>query len=236
MNRTFVALIVMSLAIPATAAPPLPHNRTSKLSAFYNVNRAGQTIGEIKETLEIMSGQYRLESTTIPVGVLAVFVKENIKQTSSGTHSASGFRPQQFSYHRTKKTSKNIDAHFDWSSQTATFNFDGKTESQPLPKQLQDRLSLAYQFHYWPKGKNKLVLPISNGKGITEYTVVRAGEETLTVPAGRFQTTRFTRARTADDDGITVWVSHKLAAPIKITVEEDKGVLTDQVLTRIMSE
>ena len=232
----FASLILPSLAAPALAAPPAPSARSSKLSTVYSVNRAGQAIGEIKETLEITAGQYRLESATIPVGVLAVFVKETIKQNSSGTHGASGFRPEQFSYHRTNKTSKNLDARFDWGSQTATFNFDGKTESQPLPKQLQDRLSLAYQFRYWPKGKDRLVLPISNGKSITEYTIVRAGEEMLTVPAGRFQTTRYTRQLTPDDDGITVWVSSKLAAPIKITVEEKKGVYTEQVLTRVMSE
>ena len=230
MNRLLAALLLIGLATPAYAA------NTSKLSAVYSVNRAGQAIGEIKETLEITHGRYRLESTTIPVGVLAVFVKETIKQMSSGTHGVGGFRPQQFSYQRSTKPSKNLDARFDWERQTATFNFDGKTESQPLPEQLQDRLSLAYQLRHWPKGQENLRLPVSNGKGITEYTVLRVGEEMLSVPAGNFHTTRYTRERTPEHDGITVWVSDQLAMPIKIIVEEKKEVKTEQVLTRVTSE
>jgi hypothetical protein len=230
MKRLFATLFWIVLITPALAA------NSTKLSAEYSVTRAGQAIGEIKETLEIAGGQYRLESTTIPVGVLAIFVKETIKKVSSGTHDSAGFHPQQYSYQRSAKPKKNLEAHFDRERQTATFNFDGRTESQPLPEQLQDLLSLGYQLRYWPKAQDSLQLPVSNGKKITEYNLLRAGEETLSVPAGNFHTTRYTRARSADDDGITVWLSDKLAAPIKITIEEKKGAQTEQVLTRVTSE
>lgn len=230
MKRLLITALLLGLAAPALAA------NNVKLSAEYSVTRSGQAIGEIKETLEIASGQYRLESTTIPVGVLAVFVKETLKKTSSGTHDSSGFHPQQYSYQRSAKPNKNLDAHFDRVKQTASFNFDGRTETQPLPEQLQDLLSLGYQLRYWPKEQDSLRLPVSNGKKITEYLLQRAGEEQLSVPAGSFHTTRYTRERSADSDGITVWVSDKLAVPIKITIEEKKGAQTEQVLTRVTSE
>ena len=77
---------------------------------------------------------------------------------------------------------------------------------------------------------------MSNGKKITTYNLVRGVEETITVPAGSFLSTRYTRELSADDEGISVWYSEKLAAPIKIIVEEKKGVLTEQVLLRVTSE
>lgn len=230
MKRLFTALLLIGFAIPALAASG------AKLSAEYSVTRAGQAIGEIKETLAIADGQYRLESTTVPVGVLAIFVKEVITQISSGTHDGNGFQPRQFSYRRSAKPSKNLEARFDWEGKAAHFDFDGKSESHALPEQLQDRLSLGYQLRYWPKAQDSLRLPVSNGKKITEYNLVRGGEEMLSVPAGSFHTTRYARERTPDSDGITVWVSDKLAAPIKITIEEKKGAHTEQVLTRVTSE
>ncbi len=233
MNRLLAALLLFACAVPALAASEA---KGSKLSVTYSISRAGQAIGEIKETLEIAKGKYRLESTTIPVGVLAIFVKETIKKVSSGTLDSAGFRPQQYSYRRSAKPKKNLDAQFDWGKKTATFNFDGKSEAQALPEQLQDLLSLGYQLRYWPKGQDSLRLPVSNGKKITEYDLLRSGEEQLNVPAGSFRTTRYTRERTADDDGITVWVSDKLAAPIKITITEKKGAHTEQVLTRVTGE
>ena len=230
MNRLLAAVFLTLLITPALAA------NGSKLKATYSITRAGQAIGEISETLEIAKGEYRLESTTIPVGVLAIFVKDIIKQTSSGLHDSQGFHPQQFSYRRSTKPQKSLDASFDWEKHTATFNFDGKTESQALPEHLQDLLSLGYQLRFWPKAQDSLRLPVSNGKKITEYALVRGGEELLTVPAGRFNTTRYARERTPEHDGITVWVSDKLAAPIKVTIVEKKGAQTDQVLTRVTSE
>jgi hypothetical protein len=230
MNRLLAALFLTILITPALAA------NGTKLKVTYSITRVGQAIGEINETLDIAKGQYRLESTTIPVGVLAIFVKDIIKKTSSGAYDSLGYHPQQYSYQRSTKPQKNLDAHFDWKKHTATFNFDGKTESQALPEQLQDLLSLGYQLRFWPKAQDTLRLPVSNGKKITAYDLQRAGEEMLTVPAGRFQTTRYTRPYSPDHDGITVWVSDKVAAPIKVAIEEKKGIETEQVLTRVTSE
>ena len=230
MKLRFALLCLLLLNLPAWAASP------SKIHSVYSITRAGQAIGEIQETLTLSPGHYRLESSTIPVGVLAIFVKDTITQTSSGMYDETGFHPQQYTYQRSTKPQKNLDARFDWEKKTALFHFDGKSESHAMPEQLQDRLSLAYQFRYWPKAQDTLRLPVSNGKKITAYDLVRVGEETITVPAGRFLSTRYKRELSADDEGISVWYSEKFTAPIKIIVEEKKGVLTEQVLLRVTSE
>ncbi len=229
-NRLLTALLCLGLTLPALAASP------TKLNVSYSITRAGQPIGEIQEVLEINGGNYRMESITKSVGVLAVFLKETITEISAGTIDANGFHPQQYTYRRNAKPGKNAEAKFDPEKQTATFNFSGKTESEALPSLLQDRLSLGYQLRYWPKAQSSLTLPVSNGKGITDYLVQRSGEETVSVPAGKFQTTRYTRERTKDHDGVSVWVNDRIAAPIKIVIIEKKGAQTEQVLTRVTSE
>jgi len=229
--KTLLALSMLCAAsLPALAA------EANKINAQYSVSRAGQPIGEINDTLQLNQGQYQLESTTMAVGVVAVFVKEVITQISLGHYDAEGFHPQQFQYLRSTKPQKNLDARFDWKSKTATFHYDGKTETQPLPAQLQDRLSLGYQLRYWPKDLDSQTLPVSNGKTIHEYFIKREGEEMLSVPAGKFNTTRYTRERTKEQDGITVWVSPQAPVPIKIVVEEKRGAVNEQVLTRLTSE
>ena len=110
------ALLLLGLNSAALADNP-----TSKLQATYSITRAGQAIGEVSETLAISKGQYRLESTTIPVGVLAVFVKDVIKKTSSGRYDRLGFHPEQYTYQRSTKPKKNLEATFDWKKQTNLF-------------------------------------------------------------------------------------------------------------------
>ena len=233
MNFKYCLTALLLLGYSSTT---LAEDSTSKIHAAYSITRAGQAIGEVSETLAIAKGQYQLDSTTIPVGVLAVFVKDVIKKTSAGMYDRLGFHPEHYTYQRSTKPKKNIQAQFDWKKQTATFQYDGKTETQALPQHLQDLLSLGYQLRHWPKPQDTLQLPVSNGKKISEYQLTRVGEETVTVPAGTFQATRFMRALTPDDDGITVWVSDQVAAPVKIIYEEKKGILTEQVLIRITSE
>ena len=100
MKYRFAALLLCLLSLPAWAA------NSSKVASVYSVMRSGQAIGEIHETLTITPGHYRLESSTIAVGVLAVFVKETITQTSSGLCDETGFHPQQYTYQRSNKPQK----------------------------------------------------------------------------------------------------------------------------------
>lgn len=228
MLRCFLISIVMLLATNGAQA--------AQFNAVYNVMRAGQVVGEAHETFINKGNEYRLESKIAPLGIVAVFVKETFRQTSSGQISAKGLRPQEYAYERSQNSDKNIRAQFNWDTKTATFQFDGKTETQPLPPMLQDRLSLFYQFKYWPKNKSSLRIPMSNGKGISDYVIVRGPEETLNLPAGQFRAIRYTRERTQDDDGVSVWMSDKYPAPVKIVIDGRKGERTEQVLVRVTQD
>lgn len=207
-----------------------------KLTLTYDVARAGQPIGETRETFERANHRYRIESIAKPKGVAAIFIADTFRMVSEGEFSDTGLRPLHFEYHRSTKPNKAILSDFDWTTNTLTARFEGKTETQPLPGHAQDRLSALYQLRYWPKAESESLMAVSNGKNIREHRYKRTGEETLTVPAGTFHTVRYARERTPDDDGIAIWMSEQLPAPIKIVIDEKKGAQNEQVLTAYQRE
>lgn len=207
-----------------------------KFTLTYSVARAGQSIGETRETFEHHNGHYRIESVATPKGLAAVFIAGNFRMVSEGEIGETGLRPLHFEYQPSAKPRKAILTTFDWAAKTLTAAFDGRNEPSPLPDAAQDRLSALYQLRFWPKSLDEAQLAISNGKNVKEHLYKRSGEETLTTPAGTFHTTRYARERTPDDDGITLWVSDKLPAPIKIVIDEKKGAQNEQVLTGFQRE
>ena len=220
-----IALLILPLA-QAWAAP-------TQSTFTYNITQGKEIIGEVQETLSIDAQRYQLESKTTPQGVAAVFVKDMITMKSEGGYSAQGLRPERFEFRRSAKPKKDATALFDWAAKTAEFSYEGKTESQALPEQLQDRLSALYQFRFLSKPAKTFTLPVSNGKKIENQLFKYQGEETLTLPIGKLKALRFVRERTPDDDGIAIWISEQYAAPVKIVVTSKKGNQTEQVLKRV---
>ena len=220
-----IALLILPLA-QAWAAP-------TQSTFTYNITQGKEIIGEVQETLSIDAQRYQLESKTTPQGVAAVFVKDMITMKSEGGYSAQGLRPERFEFRRSAKSKKDATALFDWAAKTAEFSYEGKTESQALPEQLQDRLSALYQFRFLSKPAKTFTLPVSNGKKIENQLFKYQGEETLTLPIGKLKALRFVRERTPDDDGIAIWISEQYAAPVNIVVTSKKGNQTEQVLKRV---
>lgn len=208
-----------------------------KLTTVYSVTRDGQDVGETRETFERSNGHYRIESIAKPKGLAAIFIPGNFRIVSEGEITEAGLHPLHFENHPGAKPHKAVLSDFDWAGKALIAHFEGKTESQPLPDASLDRVSALYQLRYWPKNANEMQLAITNsGKNVKAYLYKRSGDEQITTPAGTFHTTRYTRERTPDDDGITIWVSDQLAAPIKIVIDEKKGAQNEQVLTGFQRE
>lgn len=223
--KTLCGLLLASTLLPVVAAPV-------QSTFTYSVTRGKEVIGEIHETLSIDGQRYKLESKTVPLGVAAIFIKDTITMISEGSYSASGFKPERFEYHRSTKPNKDAIARFDWAAMKAEFAYEGKTESQAMSEALQDRFSALYQFRFLKNPPKTMNLPVSNGKKIENQLFKTMGEETLTLPIGKVKAMRYTRERTPDDDGITIWISAQWAAPVKILVTGKKGGQTEQTLQR----
>ena len=231
---SFLSLLLLPLlllAMPVWAAPP------QAVTATYRLTKMGQPFGTAHETFRRDANQYRIESVTSAVGIFALFAKGKIRLLSTGDVTAEGLRPQHFEHHRGDDPAKRIVADFDWEKRSATFHYDGKSESAELPSATQDRISLLYQFMFKPPHGAGVELAMSNGRQINRYLYKVVGEETLNTPAGRFETVHLSKRSGDQRDGTEVWLAKgRHYFPVRIAVDEKDGGTLEQELTSLEIE
>jgi len=213
------------LTSTALAAPP------QQISAKYRVIKSGQLVGEVHERFERNGQQYHIESTTSATGIFALFARGAIKLQSMGEITDEGLRPLHFEHHRGADAAKLIVADFDWKKPGVTHKYDGRIETAPLLAGTQDRLSQLYQFMFQPPLNRDVNFHISTGRKLSlhHYRFIR--DETTTVSAGTFQTLHLSKERTADEDGVDLWLakSHHYF-PVRIVFYEKNGGRLEQQL------
>lgn len=228
MVKNFLAALLLLLAIPAWAAPP------QAVTATYRLTKAGQPFGTAIETFRIDANRYRIESVTSAMGIFTLFVKGKIRLLSNGEVTAEGLRPLHFEHHRGDDPAKRIIADFDWEKRSATLHYDGKSETAELPPGTQDRISLLYQFMFKPPQGAGIELTMSNGRQIGRYFYQVIGEETITTPAGRFETVHLSKRSGEQRDGTEVWLAKgRHYFPVRIAVDEKDGATLEQELTSL---
>lgn len=228
MVKNFIAVVLFLLALPVGATPP------QAVAATYRLTKMGQPFGTAVETFRRDANRYRIESVTSAVGIFALFVKGKIRLLSTGEVTAEGLRPAHFEHHRGDDPAKRIVADFDWEKHSATLRYDGKIENAELPSGAQDRISLLYQFMFKPPHGAGVELAMSNGRQIGRYQYLVVGEETITTPAGRFETVHLSKRSFDQRDGTEVWLAKgRHYFPVRIAVDEKDGGTLEQELTSL---
>lgn len=208
-----------------------------QIAATYTLTNHGQQIGTVTETFKQGEGRYQLESVTAATGIYALFQKGKIRLISSGEVTNKGLRPLHFEHHRGSDPAKIIRADFDWKKMSIVHRFDGNTESGTLEPGAQDRISLLYQFMFAPPVKDQIQLFMTTGKKLNLYPYKVVGEETITTPAGQFQTIHLIKQRTADENGTEIWLAKKRQYfPVRIVVDEHDSGKIEQNLTKLSFE
>lgn len=221
-------LLVSSLAFSATP---------TAINATYRVSKDGQPFAIATEKFTQADKQYRIESETRGTGVYGIFLPGAIRLISTGEVTPDGLRPAHFEYHRGNDERKKIVADFDWNAKTLTSQQDGKTETQPLEGNVQDRISQLYNFVFHPPGNEDLKLAMSNGKNVSQYNYQFVGEQKLGTPAGRYKTLHYKLPKTADEDGKELWLAKELGYfPVKIVIDERSGGKFEQIATKVRLE
>jgi hypothetical protein len=216
------------LPFPLWAAPP------QAVDAGYRLTRMGQPFGTAQETFRREGGQYRIESVTSAAGVFALFAKGKVRLLSQGEVTAQGLRPLHFEHHRGDDPGKRIVADFDWEKRILVHQHDGKRESVELPPGTQDRISLLYQFMFQPPGGAGVELVMSNGRQVGRYLYKVVGEETLSTPAGTFETMHLSKYQDGRRDGTEVWLAKgQHYFPVRIVLDEKDGATLEQELTSL---
>lgn len=155
------------------------------------------------------------------------------QQRSTGSVGAHGLLPQSYQQRTNRRAPRQ--ATFDWSAGQVSFSANGARA--PTEPQMQDRLSLLLQLAWRVRGEPKLRevrLPVAGHTRTSTYVFRALGGETLTVPAGRFETLKFERHKDDHDDSLEVWLAPALCSlPVRVRFADDNGLVIDQQLRAV---
>jgi len=193
MGNTFSSLAVLVVAALIGSAQAAGLNPTS---ATYSVVRDGKPLGDATYSLVANSdGSWTLHSETRGSSGMA-------KLIGLAVHEDSTFRwrdgkPQGMHYVYKQDAaikSKRRDIQFDWQTQQARVQDNGKPFAYAIPDGTIDRSTVALALgEALATGKHVAVLPVAAKDHVEQQTYEARGEEKITVPGGSFNAVRVER-------------------------------------------
>jgi hypothetical protein len=226
--RALFALISLMLS-STLAAAEIPH----RIEANYDLQVKGVTLAKVREVFVRDGKQYRIESVTKPVGLLALFKPETIIATSEGDIGEHGLLPLKYIHKRTQDSHKNSASEFDWTRHELIHRDNGGIRQLPLAEGTQDRLSMMYQFVVDPpRGRLEIKLDMTNGSMIEKMHYQVKPEQTVTTSFGTMRSYNLTSLPLNVPKKSNVWlaIDHNFV-PCKVVFTEDGSNSLTQVLT-----
>ncbi|MBC7946061.1 MAG: DUF3108 domain-containing protein [Burkholderiales bacterium] len=241
MNKLVKSLIASFLlffaAIASAANSPIANlpapNLPAQIKLSYEITSGGGVVGVAEQTVTKDGAEYAITNQMTPKGLLALFNKDTIEQSSRGSITGNGLRPEEYRDRRGGKAP--TVATFNWDAATLQLRREGRETRLPLEKNTLDRLSFPFSFAFSQTPEKRLSIAMTDGKRIKTYDYVLAGQEKLKTAIGELQTLHLIKQRENDDDSRTeLWLAldHHLL-PVRLLVAEDGKPALDQVITKI---
>ena len=217
--------------VETTTHPTLPKHVQLHFTVEYGDGTL--KVGEVIHVLENLDGQYSIRAETQTTGLVGFFKNYKLIQTSTGTVTQQGLRPDGYMELKTDSSGTQLSsANFDWVAHKIYFD-DGNTSA--LIDQAQDMLSLPYQLSQLPLLTEKISIAWTNGRGIRQHTISIGEETILDTPYGELRTIALHKVRRANEDGLIVWLALEFRLlPVKIQYLNKSGEVTaNMVITDI---
>lgn len=225
------SIIVLLLSL---SAQPLLAETAGRIQATYDVIGFGMTLANITETFTRTDGNYKIESVTKAVGMLARFKPETVRITSQGKVTPQGLRPLSFIMTREIDTNKNASAKFNWEKNIVTQTDYKGVNDLPLPAATQDRLSVLYSMPIQAKSEQtEYKFSITDGNNLDAYSFsISPNEREITVPLGTLKTRYVTSTPVGEEVKYEIWMATEYDNfPCKVIVTDSNGGKLTQVLT-----
>lgn len=214
--------------MPVTApAHPLPKHAQLTFLAYKGTRFQ---IGEARHRLEIHDDHsYTLQVGINTTGLASLFKTFEMNQQSSGTISAQGLRPDEFSETRlTAKGKQELTAHFDWQNQQLEFSSGNHSA---LPEQAQDMLSFLYQFSQMPLDQATLDMHVSNGKKLESYQIEIGAEEDIQTHLGKLHVLPLRKLHAPGEEGLEIWLGLEYRLlPVKVRQIDRNGEIAGEMV------
>lgn len=208
----------MHATAPAMPVSVLPERAEIRYAVRYG--SGGFVAGEARYSLQARDGRYALTSSAEAKGLASLFVSGRITQSSEGTLTAEGLRPENYAMQQGERRRES--ARFDWQQNQLVMG--GERGSAPLSPGAQDLLS--FPFHLAAmvaEGMPEFTLAVSNGRKLQEYRFQVLGMERLELPGGAVDTLRV-QGRREGAGTLEVWLDPKRSRlPVMVRTLDQKG-------------
>lgn len=211
----------------AKPAHPLPRHAQLTFIAYKGTDFQ---VGEMRHRLEIGDDKsYTLKVGMNTTGLASMFKTFELNQQSSGTLTAQGLHPNEFS--EAKNTSKGkeaLDAKFDWEARTLSFSNGNKTA---LPDQTQDIISFLYQLSQSALDRGTIPMYISNGKKLERYELTVGEEEEIQTRLGKLRALPLRKVHAPGEEGLEIWLGLEYRLlPVKIRQLDRAGEIAGEMV------
>jgi hypothetical protein len=231
-NIVHLAAWLLLLAITPLFAAESP----SRIEVSYDVLKGSFKGITITETYTRTQDHYRIERVSKAVGLLAIFKPETIRETSEGTLTTKGLRPNTYIQKRELDTERNTRADFDWSAKHITLTGSNGSHTFPLSAGAQDLLSAMYQFMFIQlKNVTSLSFDMTNGRKVDIYDYRITQGQKVTVPLGTFKALYVASVPEPGANRTEIWLAEDHANfPYKMVITDKDGGQLSQVITKFV--
>lgn len=216
---TLVTLLLLALPLHFAAAAALPD-----FDASYELQLGSLRIGTSTIRLENgAGGSYLYESRSTPAKLVSWLFKDRLHETSRGTLSDAGVRPDEYHYDRSGGSKeRKAELTFDWTEMTVSNHVEDSLWKMDIPAGTLDKLvSQLAMMLALRQGRTEITFNVADGGKLKQYRFRVVGKETLDLPAGTFETVKIVRVRDDNKRETYLWCAPALSyLPVRIWQRE----------------
>lgn len=186
----------------------------------YNLIKGSVSVATVVDKVDIRRDQYHISSTGSLGAVLATVLNgQKLLRDSVGSVTSSGLLTNTYQEKRGNtelliaKVEKNVLNFYKVSSRSPPVG------SAPLPGKLLDMVTVGYQFIGRDLPAKSLVLPVTDGRSLKTYTLVRGEPWDFPFDGGNVRAIRYYKTTSKDDSAtFEVWFSEKEHVPLRSVI------------------
>lgn len=228
------ARFLLTLLLAAGLVSPLPGIAQSatgqtlkSYSAEYRVSMGSLVIGRANITLRLSGdGQYSYHAYTAPVGLAAIFRKDEITEQSEGWIVDDAIIPSRYLYtHKRPKRTRQVNLDFNWPDSRVANHTAGSLWSMEIPKGTQDKFSQQLALILaLGRGDRAAEYQVADGGLLKSYRYTEVNRELISTKSGEYQTIRLARNKDDRPSRATLWFAPDLNfLPVRIAKHEKDG-------------
>jgi len=192
----------------------------SPYEQVFNLVKGSMQVATVVEKVDIRKDQYHINSTGTLAAVLSTVLNDQkLLRDSVGAITPAGMVTNTYQEKRGNtdlliaKVEKNILNFYKVSSRTAP------TGSAPFSGQLFDMVTVGYQFIGRDLPAKSVTLPVTDGRSLKTYTLVRGEPWDFPFDGGNVRAVRFYKTTSKDDTAtFEIWFSEKEHIPLRSVI------------------